>query len=62
MRNARTGDSYNAQRMPLTENELQRPNIPVRNSILATLLASQYERLLPKLEHVTLKGGDLISD
>jgi hypothetical protein len=35
-------------------------NIPVKNSILATLLASQYGRLLPKLEHVTLKGGDLI--
>lgn len=34
--------------------------IPVRNSILAALLASQYERLLPKLEHVILKGGDLI--
>ena len=35
-------------------------SIPVRNSILAALLASQYERLLPKLEHVTLKAGDLI--
>jgi len=35
-------------------------NIPVKNSILAALLASQYEHLLPKLEHVTLKGGDLI--
>ena len=34
-------------------------DIPVRNSILAALLASEYERLLPKLEHVTLKGGDL---
>jgi CRP-like cAMP-binding protein len=32
----------------------------VGNSILAALLASQYARLLPKLEHVTLKGGDLI--
>ena len=35
-------------------------NIPVRNSILAALLASQYERLLPKLEHVTLKGGEIV--
>lgn len=32
----------------------------MRNSIPAALLASQFERLLPKLEHVTLKGGDLI--
>ena len=32
----------------------------MRNSILAALLPSQYEHLLPKLEHVTLKGGDLI--
>ncbi len=35
-------------------------NVPVRNSILAALLASQYEHLLPKLEHVILKAGDLI--
>jgi CRP-like cAMP-binding protein len=32
----------------------------VRHSILAALLASQYERLLPKLEHVTLKGGEIV--
>jgi hypothetical protein len=32
----------------------------VRNSILAALLASQYERLLPKLEHVTLQGGEIV--
>ena len=35
-------------------------NLPVRNGILAALLTSQYERLLPKLEHVTLKSGDVI--
>src|SRR5271165_563603 len=35
-------------------------DIPFRNSILAALLASEYERLLPKLEHVKLKGGETI--
>lgn len=33
---------------------------PVRNSILAALLASDYKRLLPQLEHVTLKRGQVI--
>jgi CRP-like cAMP-binding protein len=36
------------------------PDIPVRNSILAALLASEHKRLLPKLEHVTLRRGDVI--
>lgn len=31
--------------------------VPTRNSILAALLASEYEHLLPKLEHVTLSRG-----
>jgi len=30
----------------------------VRNSILAALLATEYKRLLPKLEHVTLRRGE----
>jgi CRP-like cAMP-binding protein len=34
--------------------------IPVRNSILAALLATEYKRLLPKLEHVTLKRGEVV--
>jgi hypothetical protein len=33
---------------------------PVRNSILAALLASEYKRLLPRLEHVTLTRGQVI--
>lgn len=32
----------------------------VRNSILAALLATEYKRLLPKLEHVTLKRGAVV--
>ncbi len=32
----------------------------VRNSILATLLASEYRRLLPKLENVLLKRGEIV--
>lgn len=34
--------------------------LSVRNGILAALLATEYRRLLPKLEHVTLKRGDVI--
>lgn len=34
--------------------------IPIRNGILAALLASEYKRLLPKLEHVKLKGGETV--
>ncbi len=34
--------------------------IPVRNSILAALLATEYKRLLPRLEHVTLKRGEIV--
>ncbi|HUF81488.1 MAG TPA: Crp/Fnr family transcriptional regulator, partial [Burkholderiales bacterium] len=33
---------------------------PVRNGILAALLATEYQRLLPKLEHVALKRGEII--
>ncbi len=32
----------------------------VSNSILATLLASEYKRLLPKLEYVLLKRGEIV--
>ncbi len=32
----------------------------VRNSILAALLASEYKRLLPKLEYVLLKRGEIV--
>lgn len=33
---------------------------PVRNRILAALLASEYKRLLPRLEHVSLKPGEIV--
>ena len=33
---------------------------PARNSILASLLASGYKRLLPKLEYVLLKRGEIV--
>ena len=33
---------------------------PVRNGILAALLATEYRRLLPRLEHVALKRGAVI--
>jgi CRP-like cAMP-binding protein len=33
---------------------------PVRNSILAALLATEYKRILPRLEHVTLKRGEIV--
>ncbi len=42
----------------------RRPHLPtdtpVRNSILAALLASEYARLLPKLEHVMLKANEVV--
>lgn len=33
---------------------------PVRNRILAALLAAEYKHLLPKLERVTLKRGEIV--
>ncbi len=33
---------------------------PVKNRILATLLATEYKRLLPKLERVTFKRGEIV--
>jgi len=33
---------------------------PVRNGILAALLATEYRRILPRLEHVTLKRGQIV--
>jgi CRP-like cAMP-binding protein len=42
-----------------------RPSAPpaggaVGNSVLAALLATEYKRLLPKLEHVTLERGEIV--
>jgi CRP-like cAMP-binding protein len=34
--------------------------IPVRNSLLAALLSTEYQRLLPRLEHVSLKHGEIV--
>jgi CRP-like cAMP-binding protein len=36
------------------------PGIPLRNNVLAGLLATDYQHLLPKLEHVTLTGGQVL--
>lgn len=36
------------------------PAAPIRNSILAALFATEYRRLLPKLEHVTWKRGETV--
>ncbi|HEX6319979.1 MAG TPA: hypothetical protein VFZ84_14075, partial [Burkholderiales bacterium] len=36
------------------------PRTPVGNSILAALLASEYRDLLPKLERVALKRGEVV--
>jgi CRP-like cAMP-binding protein len=33
---------------------------PLRNRILAALLATEYRRLLPRLEHVSLKRGEIV--
>lgn len=35
-------------------------DVAVRNRILAALLATEYKRLLPKLEHVSLRRGQVI--
>jgi CRP-like cAMP-binding protein len=34
--------------------------MPIRNSVLAALLAAGYNRVLPKLEHVMLRGGQTL--
>jgi len=34
--------------------------VPLGNAILAALLATEYKRLLPRLEHVTLKRGEIV--
>jgi CRP-like cAMP-binding protein len=36
------------------------PGLPIRNRILSALLATEYKRLLPKLEHVALTRGEVI--
>ena len=33
---------------------------PVRNAILAALLGTEYKRILPRLEHVILKRGEIV--
>ena len=33
---------------------------PVRNGILAALLATEYKRILPRLKHVSLKRGEIV--
>ena len=33
---------------------------PIRNAILAALLATEYKRILPRLEHVVLKRGEIV--
>ncbi|HVC10768.1 MAG TPA: Crp/Fnr family transcriptional regulator [Burkholderiales bacterium] len=43
--------------------ERRRPSpaeIPVGNGILAALLATEYKRILPRLERVTLKRGEIV--
>ncbi|MGO9446582.1 MAG: Crp/Fnr family transcriptional regulator [Thiobacillaceae bacterium] len=47
-------DSHDHRRRPPPS------DIPVRNHILAALLATEYKRLLPRLEHVTLARGEVI--
>lgn len=37
-----------------------RGGVPVRNRILGALLATEYKRLLPKLQHVTLTRGEVV--
>jgi CRP-like cAMP-binding protein len=46
----------------LTRRKRRSPSadITVRNGILAALLATEYKRLLPKLEHVELKRGQIV--
>jgi CRP-like cAMP-binding protein len=39
---------------------LARPGKPLRNRILDALFATEYKRLLPRLEHVTLKRGEIV--
>lgn len=35
-------------------------DVPVKNRILSTLLSTEYKHLLPKLERVTLKRGEIV--
>jgi CRP-like cAMP-binding protein len=52
--------SRRAQTPPHETARAQRLNPSVGNSILAALLAGEYKHLLPRLEHVTLKRGQVI--
>lgn len=36
------------------------PDVPVRNSLLSALLTNEYKRLLPKLDYVELKRGEIV--
>jgi len=38
----------------------KRRAVAVRNSLLAALLATEYKRLVPRLEHVTLRRGEIV--
>ena len=38
----------------------ERRGVAVRNRILAALLATEYKRLEPRLEHVTLRRGEMV--
>ena len=51
-----------AMTQSLTRRKRRSPSadITVRNGILAALLATEYKRLLPKLEHVELKRGQIV--
>ena len=52
--------------MAATHNSMRRSRraprggVAIGNGILAALLATEYKRLLPRLEHVTLKRGEII--
>lgn len=46
--------------IPTHKGQRAAPLIPVRNGILSALLATEYKRLLPKLEHVALKRGEIV--
>jgi CRP-like cAMP-binding protein len=46
--------------MPIDRRKASRAGTPVSNRILAALLATEYKRLLPTLEHVSLKHGEIV--
>lgn len=46
--------------MPVDRRRASRTGTAVGNRILAALLATEYKRLLPRLEHVSLKHGEIV--